>query len=158
MLAVYRFLKRTGQERRSCIRQIAFRLQVCSFREGHTPRRAMSLLGQCGPLNRLTVIVSWNCESAGHDLFQLPGVKKLWELRRCKKLDMVLEDTEELWVNDEMYGKTESFAEILQEELCKEPDTEAERASRLAKEDAERRKARFALMDPKWQAGLRKRF
>jgi hypothetical protein len=88
----------------------------------------------------------------------VPGVKKLRELRRCKKLDMVLEDIGALWVNDVMYGKAECFAGILQEELCKKPDTEAERVSRLAKEDVERRKARFDLMDPKWQAGLRTRF
>jgi hypothetical protein len=94
MFAVYRFLKHSGQDRRSCIKDITFRLKPCNIGAGHTPRLAMRLLGQCGPLNKLTVNVNWECP--WHNLFEAAGVTKLRELRRCKNLEVI---TEKIWVD-----------------------------------------------------------
>jgi hypothetical protein len=72
-------------------------------------------------------------------------------------LEAIIETRPDTWVNDVVEEHIKSFAEVLRDEICKEPETKAEKISRLAKEETERRKARFDQMDPKWQVALRTR-
>jgi hypothetical protein len=125
---VHHFLKEIGPQRRSYVKNITINLaNVPDPGLKHVPTAAMKLLGQCGPLNKLTIELSW---AAGNNFFRSIGVAKLRDIRGCKEFHVNRDHI----VSSGVAGLKEhldEFESILRSEICAGPETEAEKKERL---------------------------
>lgn len=157
---MHQFLRNIGPGRRPFVKDITIALHhVREFgprgeitKTRNLPSKAMKFLGQCGPLNKLTVTL-FAYRSHGHTnrYFRTPGVSRLRDIKGCKTL-RVNWDYRFLGgapLGGRMREQRSEFERVLKDELYAEAETETEKKARIIAEKKQERDDRRASLRPR---------